>query len=584
MVTRQKPALTRDVATGDIVSLKWYEEVASTIEWLASEREWVSVTGITEILAGGGGTDLTFSTVAYDERNLLGGIASSVNIDLTRWTHGLYVVNAMCPLGAAFAVNNRVSLDLIITVDGTDISIAAYDVPYTSAVHQLQAHVTAVLDFGRILREYGVYEFSLKAFVWYTDTTTELSTTSADNLIAPTLSILALTPTTANLNQRYTIRDGVYGIGTSAWVAPTDWTVGSPSVAKGNELAEACRFSSYDRPYCGLSSATPKSLATGTFASIGDSGDGVFGSTAEKLDWRSLHSTSTNPSRITVGTTGVWLVWADVHFPTNASGDKSTFVSIRKNGVSITLDAICQATWTRQSYSVGRIVSCSATTDYFEVLVWHNYGSTQNVGPSATWARMDVQFHAVLLSTGTAAGDSYTAPYTLDVNDTYATTQHNRLTGDIRWFTQDRPAWILRNNSATSGTALNATYTAVSWATEDLDRGGLHSASSDTVTIGISGVYLIGGGMSFQTATSGSVGIRVRKNGTTTIAAIAKSNKGTASINPSLTMAPTPVHLTAGDTLVMQVWQTTGASVTLGDASDTTGWSACFYGVLERRD
>ncbi len=102
----------------------------------------------------------------------------------------------------------------------------------------------------------------------------------------------------------------------------------------------------------------------------------------ETFDVGGLHSTSTNPSRITVATggdTGAWGLTLQVEFQANVNGDR--WIEIRKNNVM--LSQIFQRACSLASLNTKMVLSIiddsPAVGDYYEGLAWQNSGGAFNV-------------------------------------------------------------------------------------------------------------------------------------------------------------------------------------------------------------
>jgi hypothetical protein len=101
----------------------------------------------------------------------------------------------------------------------------------------------------------------------------------------------------------------------------------------------------------------------------------------EDHDTNALHSTVTNPERLTCQTTGKYLV--DFHglFGTDATGIR--YAGLYKNGVTpIAFDMRPAITGFNTSVSITKYVSLTAT-DYLTIQVYQNSGSTLTLNRSA---------------------------------------------------------------------------------------------------------------------------------------------------------------------------------------------------------
>lgn len=86
----------------------------------------------------------------------------------------------------------------------------------------------------------------------------------------------------------------------------------------------------FDPPYCSLTqSAALTHTANGTWQVVG-AGTGIAWDT-ENVDTANLHSTTVNPTRVTIPVAGLYLLTANIAFNSNATGARA--VAFKKNGV-----------------------------------------------------------------------------------------------------------------------------------------------------------------------------------------------------------------------------------------------------------
>lgn len=102
---------------------------------------------------------------------------------------------------------------------------------------------------------------------------------------------------------------------------------------------------------------------------------------AEDYDTDSMHDVSTNNSRITCKTAGLYAISAQVEFASNATGVRQIFVS--KNGTqaaSLIFPNMGSVTNTQINASFPPI--SLSVNDYIELNVWQNSGGSLNVSPA----------------------------------------------------------------------------------------------------------------------------------------------------------------------------------------------------------
>lgn len=124
-------------------------------------------------------------------------------------------------------------------------------------------------------------------------------------------------------------------------------------------------------PNCSAYNSTGQTITTGTVTAL------TFDS--EQYDTASMHSTSSNTSRITVPSAGKYQLVAQVLFDINSTGRR--LFNFRKNGTDLfgSLDE-------KQPVNTGGYTVCkgllqveAAANDYFECVVYHTKGSNLDV-------------------------------------------------------------------------------------------------------------------------------------------------------------------------------------------------------------
>lgn len=100
---------------------------------------------------------------------------------------------------------------------------------------------------------------------------------------------------------------------------------------------------------------------------------------SERYDLSTLHSTSTNTSRLTLPTAGAWFIGGSVAWAANATGVRQ--LAIRKNGTTILSSVLGPASsggvnGTQQAVSTEYSF---AVNDYVELIVYQDSGGALNV-------------------------------------------------------------------------------------------------------------------------------------------------------------------------------------------------------------
>lgn len=151
-----------------------------------------------------------------------------------------------------------------------------------------------------------------------------------------------------------------------------------------------------------------------------------------------------------------------------------------------------------------------------------------------------------------------------------------RIDADIADVIADvKPYARLRQTVAQS--IANATYTAVTFTTEDYDSAGGHSTSSNTsrYTAQVAGAYVFGGGGAFAVNAAGTRSSRWALNGT------AIPGSTSPGFDPSITSVvvarPLVVQLGVGDYVELQLRQSSGGSLNTSVTSDDQSTMSVWY-------
>lgn len=97
----------------------------------------------------------------------------------------------------------------------------------------------------------------------------------------------------------------------------------------------------------------------------------------DTYDTNNLHSTTTNPTRITIATKGLYAIAANVWFPAISSGYFMQ-IGLQKNGTSLGIYNQVPTSGGAQAISCYDEISCNAG-DYIECWVQHNYSSAVTI-------------------------------------------------------------------------------------------------------------------------------------------------------------------------------------------------------------
>lgn len=142
------------------------------------------------------------------------------------------------------------------------------------------------------------------------------------------------------------------------------------------------------------------------------------------------------------------------------------------------------------------------------------------------------------------------------------------------WKSSVQPACKLRKSVAQS--IPNATWTSITWDTEDFDQGGLHSTASNTERITIptggDGTYLVIGQIRIAVNATGFRSVRILKNGVASNSFFCYSSIEANVVDADVTIIKFIGFgkLVAGDYIEIQVYQNSGGALNVQVASDST--------------
>lgn len=128
--------------------------------------------------------------------------------------------------------------------------------------------------------------------------------------------------------------------------------------------------------------------------SINDATDTTLTWDTEEIDKGSLHSTVTNPTRVTIptgeaGEPSIWRVEGQVNWAADATGDR--VIWIRRNGATVVGYASCKSPTSVPENALMQVQYTAfdhASGDYFELLVTQDSGGVLDVNSDATYLAM----------------------------------------------------------------------------------------------------------------------------------------------------------------------------------------------------
>lgn len=170
-----------------------------------------------------------------------------------------------------------------------------------------------------------------------------------------------------------------------AYTTPRTWVaLEYPTAAQFNTHVRDNIAFLANPPSCRVYNSAAASIANNTATILGTTGATTAFFNSERWDTDSMHSTVTNPGRITINTAGLYLVAAHMGFVPNASGYRQAY--LRLNGSTI----ICVETIAASSSGAGTDLNPAtiykfAVNDYIEVVVHQTSGGALNLGSSANY-------------------------------------------------------------------------------------------------------------------------------------------------------------------------------------------------------
>jgi hypothetical protein len=175
---------------------------------------------------------------------------------------------------------------------------------------------------------------------------------------------------------------------------------------------------------------------------------------------------------------------------------------------------------------------------------------------------------------------TYTAAGTVVAGEVYTAAAHNIIATDVNNFIVPP---LCRVRRATTQSISNSTDTFVTFPIEDIDTDGMFTATSDTITIQTAGVYQVSASILFAANNTGARIMNIYKNPTSVsdFAAVFASQWTNATQTYSTVMSASGIaSFTAGQTLKIAVFQTSGGPLNIGDTGFTsvTQLSAAWVG------
>ena len=281
------------------------------------------------------------------------------------------------------------------------------------------------------------------------------------------------------------------------------------------------------RPACKVYGPTPTSISDATLTKI-------TAWSSEAFDTDSMHDPVTNTGRITINTSGTYVVHAKAYFPSATASNSNAYTVIYVNGTAThysTMMPVRTVTNAIDNIFEQTVVIQLVAGDYLEMGVYYD----SVAGGSNT------------LQTGAA-----------------------QTTFSAAWVGGTGAAWgnaAARVTKSGAQSITTSSDTLLTWDTETLDSDSIHSTSVNTgrITIVTPGTYAIGAFVEWATNAAGGRQAYIRLNGTTIIARDARPATSTTYF-PSCSPA-TLYPLNTGDYLEVFVYQDSGGSLNVNSSS-----------------
>lgn len=158
----------------------------------------------------------------------------------------------------------------------------------------------------------------------------------------------------------------------------------------------------------------------------------------------------------------------------------------------------------------------------------------------------------------------------VSTGDVLTATNFNNVLTNVEGY---RSPALVKLRRATTQSINNATDTFVTWPVEDIDNDGCYTATSDTVTIQTSGVYLVSASVYFAANNTGQRVLNIYKNPSSVsdfASVVAASWAQAVQTLGTMLSASAIVDVTALQTLKVGVYQSSGGALNVGDTGFTS--------------
>jgi len=162
---------------------------------------------------------------------------------------------------------------------------------------------------------------------------------------------------------------------TTTWSSISSASTGTFASATYNAQVADNLKHLHGRPACSVYPSTDVEVSTGTTY-------GAISFNAEEYDNQTLHDTGTNPSRVTLGRVGLWLVTGNVCYVSTTTGRRGAQIylngttqvaAVQRDAAPASKESPSEPDMVMHPFA---LVYTSTTTDYVELRTFQNTGST----------------------------------------------------------------------------------------------------------------------------------------------------------------------------------------------------------------
>jgi hypothetical protein len=162
-----------------------------------------------------------------------------------------------------------------------------------------------------------------------------------------------------------------------AWTSPKTWAVGN--------VLTASEMNTYVRDNTAFLNAPPSTRVYNNAAiSVNNTTNTTLTFNTERWDTDTMHNTVTNTSRLTATTAGLYHIYANISWASNATGYR--VMTIVLNGATTIANVDQRAVDGAITTHVVSTEYSLAATDYVEVVVYQNSGGALNVAAGANYS------------------------------------------------------------------------------------------------------------------------------------------------------------------------------------------------------